>query len=66
MMGASNMNGIRNRTQALFKQEETKALYAHCLVHNLNLCLQDASKIQYTMNFIYDLIQLIKNAEIFR
>ena len=42
--GASNMSGIRNGVQALVKQEESKALYVHCLAHNLNLCLQDASK----------------------
>ena len=38
------MSGIRNGIQALVKQEESKALYVHCLAHNLNLCLQDASK----------------------
>ena len=62
--GASNMSRIRNGVQAVFKREETKALYVHCLAHNLNLCLQDASKkckiLQNTMDFIYDLIQLIK------
>ena len=42
--GASNMSGIRNGVQALFKQEENKALYVHCLAHNLNLCLQDVSR----------------------
>ena len=38
----SNVSGIRNRVQAFFKQEESKALYVHCLAHNLNLCCQDA------------------------
>ena len=38
------MSGIRNEVQALVKQEESKALYVHCLVHDLNLCLQDTSK----------------------
>ena len=62
--GASKMSGIRNGVQALVKQEESKALYVHCLAHNLNLCLQDASRkckiLRNTMDFIYDLIQLIK------
>ena len=62
--GASNMSRIRNGVQAIFKREETKALYIHCLAHDLNLCLQDTSKqckiLWNTMDFIYDLIQLIK------
>ena len=40
----SNVRGIGNGVQALFQQEETKALYVHCLAHNLNLCPQDVSK----------------------
>ena len=36
---ASNMSGIKNGVQALVKQEENKALYVHCLAHNLNLCM---------------------------
>ena len=36
----------------------------HCLAHSLNLCVQDISKvctlIRNTMDFIHDLIQLIK------
>ena len=35
--GASNMSGVRNGAQALFKQEEPRALYVHCLAHSLNL-----------------------------
>ena len=62
--GASNMSGIRNGVQALFKQEENKAIYVHCLAHNLNLCLQDVSRkckiLRNTMDFIHDLVQLIK------
>ena len=42
--GASNMSGIRNGVQALVKQEESKALYVHCIAQNLKLCLQDASR----------------------
>ena len=62
--GASNMNGVRNGVQAIFKREEPRALYVHCLAHSLNLCVQDISKvctlIRNTMDFIRDLIQLIK------
>ena len=62
--GASNMSGVRNGVQAIFKREEPRALYVHCLAHSLNLCVQDISKvctlIRNTMDFIHDLIQLIK------
>ena len=62
--GASNMSGIKNGAQALFKQEEPKALYVHCLAHSLNLCVQDVSKkcklLRNTLDFIYNLVQLIK------
>lgn len=62
--GASNMSGIRSGAQALMKKEESRALYVHCLAHNLNLTLKDVTKkcelIRDVMSFIYDLIQLIK------
>ena len=58
------MSGIRNGAQALFKQEEPRALYVHCLAHSLNLCVQDVSKkcklLRNTLNFIYNLVQMIK------
>ena len=62
--GASNMSGVRNGVQAIFKREEPRALCMHCLVHSSNLCVQDISKvctlIRNTMEFIHELIQLIK------
>ena len=62
--GASKMSGIRNGAQALFKKDEPRALYVHCLAHSLNLCVQDVSKmcklLRNTLNFIHDLVQLIK------
>ena len=62
--GASNMSGIRNGAQALFKKDEPRALYVHCLAHSLNLCVQDVSKmcklLRNTLSFIHDLVQLIK------
>jgi len=52
------MSGIRNGVQALFKQG------VHCLAHNLKLYLQDASRkcktLRNTMDFIRELVQLIK------
>ncbi|XP_065900823.1 zinc finger MYM-type protein 1-like [Dysidea avara] len=62
--GASNMSGINNGVQALFKAEVEQALYVHCLAHSLNLCLKDVTKtcdmIRDVLNFIYELTQLIK------
>ena len=62
--GASNMSGINNGVQALFKAEVEQALYIHCLAHSLNLCLKDVTKtcdmIRDVLNFIYELTQLIK------
>ena len=50
---------VRNGAQVLFKQEEPRALYVHCLAHSLNLCVQDVSKM-YTLDFKQNLVQLIK------
>ena len=50
--------------QALIKGEQSKALYIHCLAHSLNLYVQDVTKqctlIWNVMEFIHDLVQLIK------
>ena len=58
------MSGIRNGAQALFKKDEPRALYVHCLAHSLNLCVQDVSMmcklLRNTFNFIHDLVPLIK------
>lgn len=57
------MSGIKNGVQALIKQNESRALYVHCLAHNLNLCVQTVAKqcdlIRNVMDFIYELLQLI-------
>ena len=62
--GAANMSGIRNGVQALVKAEAPNALYVHCLAHNLNLCVKEVTKqcalVRNVMNFIYDLVQLIR------
>lgn len=58
------MSGVRNGVQALIKQVQCKALYVHCLAHNLNLCLKDVTNscalVRGTMNFVYNLVQLIR------
>ena len=50
--------------QALIKQDESRALYVHCLAHNLNLCVQTVAKqcdlVRNVMDFMYELLQLIK------
>ena len=42
--GASNMQGIRSGVATRLRSEVPVALSVHCFAHNLNLCLQDASK----------------------
>ena len=58
------MSGIRKGVQALVKRETDRALYVHCFVHSLNLCVQEVSKgielIRSVMDFMYELVQLIK------
>ena len=58
------MSGRCNGVQALIKKEENRALYIHCLAHSLNLCIQQTAKtcilIRNVMDFLYELIQLIK------
>ena len=62
--GTSNMSVVRNDVQAIFKCEEPRALYVHCLVHILNLCVKGISEvctlIRNTMDFIHALVQFIK------
>ena len=62
--GAANMSGIMNGAQALLNSQANRALYVHCLEHSLNLCLQSITKIcdfiQYALNIIHELVQLIK------
>ena len=50
--GASNMSGINNGVQALFKAETKQVLYVHCLAHNTCEVIRDV------LNFIYELTQL--------
>ena len=61
--GESKMSGIRNGLQAFVKKESPHCLYVHCFAHSLNLCVQDVTKkcdlLRNTMDFIFQLIQLI-------
>ena len=58
--GVSNMSGMRNGVQAIFKCEEHRVSQVHCLGHGLNICMQDISKvctiIRNTIDFIHNLI----------
>ena len=46
--GASNMSEVRNIVQAICKREAPRALYVHCLVHNLQKCTH-LSEIKWTL-----------------
>ncbi len=56
------MSGIRNGVKSLAKKEDSRALYVHCLAHNLNLCIKDMVKtcevVRNCMNFVFELTQL--------
>lgn len=59
--GASNMSGTKNGVQELVKQENSKALYVHCLAHSLNLCLKDVTNSCVLIRNVMDtLVQLIR------
>ena len=62
--GAANMSGVRSGVHALMKKEESQALCVHGLAHILSLTLKYMTKscdlLKYVMNFIYNLVQLIK------
>lgn len=49
--GAANMGGVFRGVQALILKEYPEALYyTHCFFHCLNLCLNDAFKVQQIRN----------------
>ncbi|KAJ8915305.1 hypothetical protein NQ315_014813 [Exocentrus adspersus] len=48
--GAANMRAVFRGVQALLLKEYPKALYTHCFAHCLNLCINDASKVQQIRN----------------
>lgn len=48
--GAANMRAVLRGVQALLMKEYPKALYTHCFAHCLNLCINDASKVQLIRN----------------
>ena len=61
--GAASMSGVTNGVQSLVKKVENRALYVHCLAHNLNLSVQKTKQqcevIRNVMEFLSDLLQLI-------
>jgi len=72
---AVNMRSVFRGVQAIIMQKHPKAIYTHCFARCLNLCLNDASKVQQVRNtlgivqeistfFVYllkDLISYVKN-----
>ncbi|XP_013403337.1 52 kDa repressor of the inhibitor of the protein kinase [Lingula anatina] len=50
--GAGNMAGKVNGAAARIKAEYPKAVYVHCLSHQLNLCVMKACAIQMIRNFL--------------
>lgn len=48
--GAAAMRGGFRRVQAIVKEEYPKALNTHYVSHSLNLCLNDAAKVQDIRN----------------
>jgi len=48
--GAANMRSVFRGVQAIIMQKHPKAIYTHCFAHCLNLCLNDASKVQQVRN----------------
>lgn len=57
------MSGLRNGVQAILKREENRALYVHCLAHNLNLCIQKTTQqceiIRNVMDFLLSYSSLL-------
>ena len=62
--GAANMAGHLNGVAAQVQQTEPKAIFIHCLVHSLNLCLQECAKqskpIRDALALVNELHNLIK------
>ena len=62
--GAANMSGHLRGVSAQFKEEESAALYVHCLAHSINLFLQDASQgcisVCDSLELVIELVKPIK------
>ena len=62
--GASNMSGARKGVATMIMQEESRALYAHCYGHALNLAVADTvkqSKIcRDALDIAFEITRLIK------
>ena len=62
--GASNMMGHLRGVATQLRKEEPTAIHVHCLAHCLNLCLQDAAKInknvRVCLSLVMEISQLIR------
>lgn len=58
------MSGIRKGVQVLVKKEAQCCLYVHCFAHSLNLAVHEVTRkselIRNCMDYIFNLVQLIK------
>ena len=57
--GASNMQGIWSGVATRILGENPTVLPAHCLAHSLNLCLQDAGKVNQLLRDALDIVKEI-------
>ena len=64
--GCSTMTGHRNGVVAQIKEEEKRALYAHCYAHSLNLAIGDTMKnsalLKHTIDNTFEFTKLIKES----
>ena len=59
--GAATMKGTYTGVAKRLLEHEPHVLYFHCLAHNLNLCLKDASKNTSTVKQALDFVTQISN-----
>ena len=59
--GASNMLGHLRGFATQLRKEEPTAIHVHCLAHCLNLCLQDAAKINKNVRDCLSLVMAINS-----
>ena len=50
--GAGNMAGRLNTASSLIARENEKAIYVHCMSHQLNLCIADSCSLQLVRNMM--------------
>ena len=57
--GAAKMSGKLNGAAKHIQDLQSKAVYTHCLSHNLNLCLQSSCRQVRCINDALDIVQQI-------